>query len=60
MGKFSYYYKLSDRLENNIETNAMVRFIYNLWSDMYPNRITLRDISEKLIFWTGPHIKKKV
>ena len=37
----------SDRLENSVKMTAMARFIYNLWSNMYPNWLTLRDISKK-------------
>ena len=44
----------SDRLENSVKMTAMARFIYNLWSNMYPNWLTLRDISKKPIFWLAP------
>ena len=51
----------SDKLENSMRMTAMARFIFNLWSIMNPNWLTLRDTSKKQIFWTrpsGPRIKK--
>ena len=44
----------SDGLENGVKMTAMARFTYNLWSNMYPNWLTLRDISKKPIFWLTP------
>ena len=46
----------SDRLENSMKITAMARFIYNLYSNMYPN--CLRDMSKNQFFWTGPLRKK--
>ena len=44
-----------------MKMTAMARFMYNLWSNMYPNWLTLKGINNKRFFWTGPpcpHIKK--
>ena len=44
----------SARLENSVKMTATARFIYNLWSNMYPNWLTLRDIRKKTNFSIGP------
>ena len=44
----------SDRRENSSKMTAMPRFIDNLQSNVYPNWLTLRDISKKPIFWINP------
>ena len=52
----------SDRLENSVRMTAMARFVYNLRSNMYPNRLSLRDMSKKTDFFTGPpgpNVRKK-
>ena len=44
----------SDRLEKSVRMTSMERFIYNLWSNMYPNWPTLRDVNKKTDFWDRP------